>query len=171
MVGLVLDDAGVEVARDKIELLALAAERRDPQLFEARYPAAHVRDTQASFPIIDRSLVEHRYRRVDQERERHGRHFRVARMMLDFEHGNLERKMNLRSGKSHSAVLAHRFDHVVEEGLNLRRSNPRRVQRLSGCPNHGMAEASDLENHLGLVLVWSLYAFDSSVPNQAGELA
>src|SRR5579871_6408072 len=98
MISLMLDDASMEILRDEVQRLTVAAERGAAKFLEAWHHPAHVGDAEASFEFVDRLSFQHRHYRIDEVRQRHRGHIWVARMLLNFEHRDLERQMHLRAG-------------------------------------------------------------------------
>src|SRR4029079_18933339 len=153
MIGFVLDDTRGKAGGRKIHLFPRAIEGPHDDLPRALNAGPDVGNAQAPFPVFDDITGSDFDLRVDQGHQRHV--FTVLVGFLVFVHvpsgrksgnKNPQRFMHLRRRESDSLVLLHRLEHVVDELLDCRGPNLRRVHRASLRAQHRMLHARDLQN-------------------------
>src|SRR5580698_1848431 len=69
-------------------------------------------------------------------------------MVFNFEHGHLQRQVNLRRREPHAAVFPHGLDHVVEQSLKFRRGDFGRIYGIGASADYRMTESCDLQDHV-----------------------
>ena len=134
----------------------------------ARHQAADVGNRQAAFPPFVHGFGQQRDFRIDQRDERHlpiVAH-RLDRLTLGrfAETGDEkpEAFVHLWRGQSDSCVLAHRFEHVVDEALHGSGTNLAWRHRQGFCTKDRVAHAGYFQNRHGPIII------GASLPRRSG---
>ena len=144
MVGLVLDHARGVFVCAQFQPIAMPVEGAHANLPQAGHAPANIRNAQAPFPVFDEIGSDRRDLRIDDCHRLRPLVLVVAGVEL--RHEQADALVHLRRGEPDTAVLDHRFDHVVDQLLHRRGLELASFQGPGDGSQHGMPHARHLQN-------------------------
>ena len=145
MVALVLERAGGQAPLDLVVGAAVAVEPPHADVHVAHDVAAEVGHRQATLVDLDQLVVERLDHRVDDDGQRDRRLVRVARVVVDLDHGDAHRLVDLVGGEAGAVGVTHRVDQVVDQASALGATpSSSAVTSARSLAQHGVADGGDL---------------------------
>ena len=146
VVDLMLEGAGRQSAFDLVVLDSFAVQVADADIDVTRHLGAQVGQREAALVDQGDLLAERLDYRVDDHRQRDRRFVRVAGIVVHLRDRDPHGTADLIGGQAGAPGGAHRLDHLVDQGLDLRRGELCGAYLTRSLAEHRVSDREDLEH-------------------------
>ena len=140
---------GRVVSNKMDKTIAVAIERLHPDLRVAPHLAAEVRDREAALIVLEALVGDRREHGVHEDRQRDVGLVGVARVVLDLDRADPQRRVHLHRGEARAGGVVHGLHQVVDEALDRGRAELVVADGPGRLAEDGVTDLGDFEDGHG----------------------